>query len=103
MIINEALARALFKREDPVGDRVITGAPNWPPQTVVGVVRDAVYHSAGAAAQSGAALRDPVAPTMYIPLAQSGGLTPPGATRITIGVRSAGAVRRVWLQVSALA
>lgn len=89
VIINEALARALFAGRDPVGDRVVTGAPNWPPQTVVGVVRDAVYHSVGATAQSGAALRDPVAPTMYIPLAQAGALTPPGATRITIGVRSA--------------
>ncbi|HUE87940.1 MAG TPA: ABC transporter permease [Vicinamibacterales bacterium] len=89
VIINEALARTLFAGRDPIGGRVITGAPNWPPQTVVGVVRDAVYHSDRAAAQSGAALRDPVVPTMYIPLAQAEGLRPPGATRITISVRSA--------------
>lgn len=102
VIINEALARALFKGGDPIGDRLVTGAPNWPPQTVIGVVRDAVYHSVGAAAQSGAALRDPVAPTMYIPLAQSAGLTPPGATRITIGVRSiAGAPARLATSVGA--
>jgi putative ABC transport system permease protein len=35
----------------------------------------------------GTALRDPIAPTMYIPLTQADGLMPPGLTRITIGVR----------------
>jgi putative ABC transport system permease protein len=32
-------------------------------------------------------LRDPVAPTIYVPLAQAEGLRPPGASEITISVR----------------
>jgi predicted permease len=91
VIINEALARALFADRDPVGERIITGAPNWPAQTVIGVVRDAVYHPIDTTAQSGSALRAPAPPTLYVPLSQSEGLTPPGMTRITIALRSTAA------------
>ena len=86
-IVNETLADLLFADGNPIGERIVTGAPNWPPRTIVGVVRDAVFHSVRLTAQEGSALRDPVAPTMYIPLAQREGLTPPGDGRITISVR----------------
>lgn len=88
VILNETLARTLFPGRDPVGEQVLSQAPNWRPRTVVGVVRDAVYHSLRLTAQAGTALRDPVAPTMYVPLAQSEPLTPPDMSRITIAVRA---------------
>ena len=46
-------------------------------RTVVGVVGDAVYGS----------LRDAAPPTVYVPLAQSIGLTPPGRTTVIISAR----------------
>jgi putative ABC transport system permease protein len=102
VIVNEMLARTLFPGSDPIGERVIGGPPNWPTRIVVGVVRDAVYHSARVTGQAGTALRDPVAPTMYIPLAQAEGLAPPGTTRITIGVRpTAGSPSRLAASVGA--
>ncbi len=87
VIINETMARDLFESVDPVGKQLLGGPTNWPHRLVVGVVRDAVYHSARTA--GGAALRDPVVPTMYIPLAQSDGLLPTGMSRIMISVRPA--------------
>jgi predicted permease len=102
VIVNESLARTLFEGRDPLGERVTGGPPNWPARIVVGVVRDAVYHSAHVAASAGTALRESVAPTMYIPLAQAEGLTPPGMTRITISVRpTAGSPSRLAASVGA--
>jgi MacB-like periplasmic core domain len=89
VIVNETLARLLFADQDPIGQRVVTQAPDWRPLTVVGVVGDAVFHSLRMTAQAGAVVREPVAPTMYVPLSQSEGISPPGMTRLTIGVRPA--------------
>jgi predicted permease len=102
VIVNETLARSLFPGRNPVGQRVVGGPPTWPHRIVIGVVRDAVYHSGGPVARAGAALRDPVAPTMYIPLSQAEGLVPPGMTRITIGLRpTAGPPSRLAASVGA--
>jgi putative ABC transport system permease protein len=95
VIVNETLARALFSGSDPIGERLVGGPSNWPSRIVVGVVRDAVFHSTRISRQAGAALRDPVAPTMYLPLEQAERLTPPGMSQITLGVRSAGSPLRL--------
>jgi ABC-type antimicrobial peptide transport system permease subunit len=47
--------------------------------TVVGVVADAVY---------GSSLRDGAPPTVYLPLAQSGGLMPPSAPPFRVSLRA---------------
>jgi putative ABC transport system permease protein len=103
VIVNETLARALFPGRDPIGERVVSQAPDWPrPRMVVGVVGDAVYASLRVTAQAGTALREPVAPTVYMPLAQSEGSTFPGMSRITIGVRpAAGSPSRLAASVGA--
>jgi putative ABC transport system permease protein len=101
VIINETLARLVFPGREPLGERVLTQAPNWQPLTVVGVVGDAVSHSLRGT-QAGSALRDPVAPMIYVPLAQAEGLRPPGASEITISVRPrAGSASRLAASVGA--
>jgi predicted permease len=101
VIINETLARLVFPGREPLGERVLTQAPNWQSLTVVGVVGDAVSHSLRGT-QAGSALRDPVAPTFYVPLAQAEGLRPPGASEITISVPpSAGSASRLAASVGA--
>ena len=62
-IVNEAFARKYFAGENPIGRRIIMrSGPSREPQEreVVGYVEDAVYRS----------LREPVPPTMYLPLPQ---------------------------------
>jgi putative ABC transport system permease protein len=86
VIVNQTMARLLFGAKNPIGERLLGGPLNAPARTIVGVARDAVFHSARLRSQS-AALRDPVIPTMYLPLAQSEGLMSPAMTRITISVR----------------
>jgi len=101
VIVNETLARLMFRGRDPLGERILTQAPNWQPLTVVGVVGDAVSHSLRGT-QAGSALRDPVAPTIYVPLARAEGLRPPGASGITISIRArAGPSSRLAASVGA--
>ena len=62
-LVNEAFVRKFFNGENPVGRRV--GRPAFPgrpggERQIVGYVADAVYNS----------LREPVPPTMYIPITQ---------------------------------
>jgi predicted permease len=82
-LVNEAFVRKFFPGRDPVGLSVtlVTGRPTdaQVPKMVIGVVADAIYRS----------LREPPAPTMYVPLAQWNFPFP--MSGITIGVRSASA------------
>ncbi len=87
VIVNETFARTFFPDRDPIGDHIVLELPNSPPRTVVGVIRDAAYHARRPAADAGAAVRSPAAPAMFIPLAQSEGMTPPGMASMTIAVR----------------
>jgi predicted permease len=61
-IVNEAFARKFLNGANPIGHSVRhVGRPKAPPPfEIVGLVADAVYRS----------LRDPVPPTMYVPIAQ---------------------------------
>jgi putative ABC transport system permease protein len=75
-IINEALGRRMFAGRQAVGESMDAG----PCQgcRVIGIVTDAVY---------GRSLRDAPPPTLYLPLAQSAGLTP-SKTRFSISLRA---------------
>lgn len=61
-IVNEAFARKFLNGANPIGHSVRhVGRPKVPPPfEIVGLAADAVYRS----------LRDPVPPTMYVPIAQ---------------------------------
>jgi putative ABC transport system permease protein len=79
IIVNDAFVRRFSPERDPIGatfDETISGFLKN--RTVVGVVGDAVYGS----------LRDAAPPTVYLPLAQSTGLTAPGRTTVIISARS---------------
>jgi len=82
VIVNETFARKFLPGQNALGHLVHEeGRPGEerPPMEIVGLVRDAVYRS----------LREPVPPTMYIPLAQmdvSGGF---GASYVNLTVRAA--------------
>jgi putative ABC transport system permease protein len=76
-IINETLARRMFQGRQAVGESLDAGPCKG--CRVIGVVTDAVY---------GRSLRDAPPPTLYLPLAQSAGLTP-SKTRFSISVRTA--------------
>ena len=78
-IVNEAFARKYFDGQNPIGRRVVQpGSPSRAAidREIVGYVEDAVYR----------ALREPVPPTMYLPLAQHA--EPPSS--MSISVRAAG-------------
>jgi predicted permease len=63
-IVNETFARKFLGGDSPLGRTIqeqgIGNRPSPPPRQIVGLVKDAVYRS----------LREPVPPTMYLPLAQ---------------------------------
>jgi putative ABC transport system permease protein len=79
IIVNEAFARKFTGGQNPIGRRVREPArpssPN-PEREIVGYVADAFYRS----------LREPVPPTMYLPLAQH----PTVPSLVSISVRAAG-------------
>lgn len=78
-VVNHAFVQRYSAERDPLGrtfDETISGFLNG--RTVVGVVGDAVYGS----------LRDPPPPTVYVPLAQSVGLRPPGGTTVIVSART---------------
>ena len=77
LVVNEAFARRYFPGRDPLGQRV--SEPGSVTRTIVGVVSDALYGP----------VRDGAPPTMYLALAQSAGIGPPGATRISVTARAA--------------
>jgi putative ABC transport system permease protein len=71
-IVNQAFARKFFPDKNPLGLLIEA-------RTIVGIVDDAVF----------ATVRDGVRPTLYTPLAQSGGSGPPGRTDVAISIRIA--------------
>ena len=83
-LVNETFARTFLGTGSPIG-RIVRqeGRPGNvpPPIEIVGLVRDAVYRS----------LRDPVPPTMYLPVAQIDTGEGSGAvSSVSLSVRSAG-------------
>jgi predicted permease len=75
-IVNETLAKKFLTGSPPVGQTVHLGGREKKQLEVIGVAADAVYRS----------LRDPVPPTLYLPLSQSDDV-PSG---FNFSVRSAG-------------
>jgi putative ABC transport system permease protein len=75
-IVNETFARRYFNGQNPIGRRFKLMDKTAPLMEIVGLAGDAVYHS----------LRDPVPPTMYVPIPQA--LEPPSS--ISLSVRAAG-------------
>ena len=78
-IVNEAFARKYFAGQNPIGRRVILrSGPSREPieREVVGYVEDAVYRS----------LREPIPPTMYLPLPQQ----TDGPSSMAVSVRATG-------------
>ena len=73
-VVNQAFVRAYFGGRSPIGERVTVQVRRRcaPPVEIVGVVGDTVY----------AALRDPLRPTVYVPVRQDG--------RVSLIVRTAG-------------
>ncbi|HEY2906684.1 MAG TPA: ABC transporter permease [Vicinamibacterales bacterium] len=82
ILVNQAFARRFLNGANPIGHTVVVGAGSRtpsPPMEIVGMVGDAVYRS----------LRDPVPPTMYVPLAQFDDGPRPAPASISVSVRSA--------------
>ena len=78
-IVNEAFARKYFGGANPVGRRIrFPGGPTRPAveREIVGYARDAVYR----------ALREPVPPTTYLPMAQQ----PDMPSSMSVSLRAAG-------------
>jgi hypothetical protein len=81
-VVNEAFVRRFFSGPDAIGAAISSsagGRRDLPrPKVIVGVVADAVYRS----------LREPVRPTMYLPLAQWDLAVPFGGGSISIRAAS---------------
>ena len=77
-VVNEAFVRTFFPGRDPLGATVVSSAGGRRelrrPKLIVGVVTDAVYRS----------LREPVRPTMYLPLTQWDFAIPFGGGSISV-------------------
>jgi putative ABC transport system permease protein len=79
VVVNEAFARKFLPGRSAIGETFdATISQLLAKRTAVGVVGDAPYGS----------LRDAVPPTIYLPLAQSVALGPPGRTSVVISARS---------------
>ena len=91
LLVNEAFVRHFLHGRSPLGAAVRLSArvDGPPPRTIVGVTHDAIFRSgrmvAGAASL---ALRDEIPPMIYVPIAQSAGMRPPGLTSLDISIRS---------------
>jgi predicted permease len=84
LVVNDAFARRFFAGRSAVGGTV--GAA----RQIVGVVKDAVFRAQGMIPGAASlALREAVPPMIYIPLAQSAGMRPPGSTVVSLSIRSA--------------
>jgi putative ABC transport system permease protein len=94
LLVNEAFVRRFIPTGDPVGVSVRLsdrGADGPPPRTIVGVTQDAVFRSNRMPGVASLALRDEIPAMIYVPIAQSEGMRPPGVTGIEISLRSSGA------------
>jgi putative ABC transport system permease protein len=96
LVVNRALAHAVFPGEDPIGQRLVVGAKNDPLGTIVGVVTDTRQAALGA---------DPM-PSIYECLCAAGYGDATGLTRLALSVRTTGdphaAIRAVEGQVYAV-
>ena len=82
ILVNQAFARKFLNGASPLGHTVTIGAGGpvaQPPREIVGVVADAVYRS----------LREPIPPTMYVPLAQFDDSRNPAPPSMSVSVRAA--------------
>ena len=80
ILVNQAFAKKFFNGASPIGHTVVIAAGTpyaEPPRQIIGLVADAVYRS----------LRDPIPPTMYIPIAQVNDVRPPPPS-VGIAVRA---------------
>ena len=90
VVVNDALARKYFPAGAAVGQSLAGARPGGEALRIVGVAGNAVFRSARVSFSSASlALRDPIPPTIYIPLAQSASIRPPGSTTVNISIRSA--------------
>jgi predicted permease len=81
ILVNQAFAKRFFNGANPIGHTVIIGIGGSNPSTpkeIVGLVADAVYR----------ALREPVPPTMYVPVAQFDDSKQPAPPGAAISVRA---------------
>jgi predicted permease len=94
-IVNEALARALFNGENPVGKTATLSDNNgYPPFEIVGLVRDSAYYE----------VREPMRPIVYLPISAGVRPTAQGREVGTFVVRTTGdplvAVPAIRVQLS---
>lgn len=80
ILVSEAFARRFFNSANPMGRAVVIqrGGTSLPPREIVGLVADVAYDSP----------REQPAPTMYVPLAQSGGPGEPEPAGVIVSARS---------------
>lgn len=92
LLVNEAFVRHYIRDRNAVGVGIGTSSRangGSSPATVVGIVRDAIFRSGRiATGPASIALRDEIPPMIYLPIAQSAGLRPPGMTSLDISIRS---------------
>ena len=82
LLVNEAFVRHYIRDRSALGVGVGRS-------TIVGVARDAIFRSGRiTAGPASIALRDEIPPMIYVPIAQSAGMRPPGITSIDISIRS---------------
>jgi putative ABC transport system permease protein len=82
VLVNQSFTRKFLDNANPIGHTVTLGGIGGTPQRsmeVIGLVADAIYRS----------LRDPVPPTIYIPLAQLDDSERPAPASVSVSVRSA--------------
>jgi putative ABC transport system permease protein len=92
LVVNEVFVRRFIRDRNPVGASVRLSSRDQASRTIVGVTRDAIFRSGGmTVGPASLALRDEIPPMIYVPLAQSAGMRPPGLTGIGISLRAAGA------------
>ena len=80
ILVNQAFAKRFLNGANPIGHTVTIGVASnpQPPKEIVGLVADAVYR----------ALREPVPPTMYVPVAQFDDSRSPAPPQAFLSVRS---------------
>jgi predicted permease len=92
LVVNETFVRRFIRNGDPVGASIKLSSRAGASRTIVGVARDAVFRSGRMApGPASLALRDEIPPMIYVPIAQSSDMRPPGVTAIDISLRSTGA------------
>jgi putative ABC transport system permease protein len=81
VLVNQAFAQRFLNGANPIGRTVVASAGSpfaEAPREIVGLVADAVYRS----------LREPVPPTMYVPLAQFDDSRRPAPPSVSVSIRA---------------